>query len=77
LNESKENFFVTYSRPKTIKKIKIVKPVERTKDGTLVLDFNASETSSDWLYYGHLKEKADVVMRKPRKKFSVKTILRR
>jgi hypothetical protein len=38
--------------------MKKTKPVERTKDGTLVLDFYASEASLDWLPYGLLKEKA-------------------
>jgi hypothetical protein len=32
-------------------KIKIVKPVEKRKDSTLVLNFDADELSSDWLGY--------------------------
>jgi hypothetical protein len=41
-----------------MKKIKIVKPIERAKDGTLVLNFDADESSSDWLGYSRLKKLA-------------------
>jgi hypothetical protein len=32
-------------------KTKVAKPVERKKDSTLVLNFDADESSSDWLGY--------------------------
>jgi hypothetical protein len=38
-----------------MKKIRIVKPIERAIDGTLVLNFDADEASSDWLGYSRLK----------------------
>jgi hypothetical protein len=41
-----------------MKKIKIVKPVERDKDGSLVLNFDADEASSDWLGYSWIKKLA-------------------
>jgi hypothetical protein len=39
-------------------KTKIVKPVERGKDSTLVLNFDADESSSDWLGYSWIKKLA-------------------
>jgi hypothetical protein len=41
-----------------MKKIKIVNPVNRDKDSTLVLNFDADESSSDWLGYSWLKKLA-------------------
>jgi hypothetical protein len=39
-------------------KTKEVKPVERKKDSTLVLNFDADESSSDWLGYIWIKKLA-------------------
>jgi hypothetical protein len=41
-----------------MKKIRIVKPVNRDKDGTLVLNFDTDEASSYWLGYSRLKKLA-------------------
>ena len=41
-----------------MKKIRIVKPVERDKNGSLILNFDADESSSDWLGYSWLKKLA-------------------
>ena len=41
-----------------MKKIKITKPVNRDKDSTLVLNFDADESSSDWLGYSWIKKLA-------------------
>ena len=39
-------------------KTKAIKPVERTKDNSLVLNFDADESSSDWLGYSWIKKLA-------------------
>jgi hypothetical protein len=39
-------------------KTKIVKPVERERDNSLVLNFDADESSSDWLGYSWIKKLA-------------------
>jgi len=41
-----------------MKKINISKPVTRDNDGTLVLNFDADESSSDWLGYSWIKKLA-------------------
>jgi hypothetical protein len=41
-----------------MRKIKIIKPVNRDTDSTLVLNFDADEASSDWLGYSWLKKLA-------------------
>jgi hypothetical protein len=41
-----------------MKKIRITKPVNRDHAGTLVLNFDADESSSDWLGYSLLKKRA-------------------
>jgi hypothetical protein len=41
-----------------MKKIKITKPINRGKDNTLVLNFDADESSSDWLGYSWIKKLA-------------------
>jgi hypothetical protein len=41
-----------------MKKIKISKPVTRDNNGTLVLNFDADESSSDWLGYSWIKKLA-------------------
>jgi hypothetical protein len=42
-----------------MKKHKIVPPVERTKDGKLILNLDATEASIDWFKYARLKKLAD------------------
>jgi hypothetical protein len=39
-------------------KTKVLTPVERKKDSTLVLNFDADESSSDWLGYSWIKKLA-------------------
>ena len=41
-----------------MKKINITKPVNLDKDSTLVLNFDADESSSDWLGYSWIKKLA-------------------
>jgi hypothetical protein len=39
-------------------KTKVVKPVEKTKDSSLIFNFDADESSSDWLGYSWIKKLA-------------------
>lgn len=41
-----------------MKKMKIPKPVTQDNKGTMVLNFDADESSSDWLGYSWLKKLA-------------------
>lgn len=40
-------------------KIKPVPPVEKSTDGTLILNLDCDEASEDWLKYGRLKKLAE------------------
>jgi hypothetical protein len=59
-----------------MKKIKITKPVNRDKDNTLVLNFDADEASSDWLGYSWLKKLLVKETKKQRKKLNVWMLIR-
>lgn len=41
------------------KKLKRVPPVEKSKDGKLILNLDCDEASEDWLKYGRLKKLAE------------------
>ena len=41
-----------------MKKTSIVRPIDRKKGGSLILNFDADESSADWLGYSWLKKLA-------------------